>query len=125
MTTTHVFVVDDDPSARGGLVRLLGKAGHYALGFRSVKEFLVAFDTEASGCLVLDAGLPGLSWDELLVQMETCSKRMPIIMVSAEDDLGARQRGQEIGAVGFFRKPVDGTALLDAIRWALEPNEGK
>jgi FixJ family two-component response regulator len=123
MITTHVFVVDADSSARGGLVRLLGKAGHDTLGFGSAREFLDALSHQVSGCLVLDAGLPGVSWEELRGEIETRDIRMPIIMVSAGDDPGTRQRGHQIGAVGFFRKPVDGTALLDAVRWALGTRE--
>ena len=49
-----------------------------------------------------------MSWEELREEVETRDFRMPIIMVSAGDDPGTRQKGHQIGAVGFFRKPVDG-----------------
>ena len=52
--TSRVLVVDVDLSARNGLTRLLRSAGHDALGFASVKEFLHALDPDTSGCLVLD-----------------------------------------------------------------------
>jgi FixJ family two-component response regulator len=44
---------------------------------------------------------------------------LPIIVVTADDDPVPRLKAQKMGAVGFFRKPVDGRALLDAINWAL------
>jgi FixJ family two-component response regulator len=44
--------------------------------------------------------------------------RIPVITVSAFDDAGTRERARKLGAVAFFRKPVDGQALIDAIHWA-------
>ena len=37
-----------------------------------------------------------------------------------DDDPETRRKTEEMNAAGFFRKPVDGTALLDAIDWALQ-----
>jgi hypothetical protein len=39
--------------------------------------------------------------------------------VTADDGLGSRQIAEELNAVAFFRKPIDGMALLDAIAWAM------
>ncbi|MHC4071434.1 MAG: response regulator transcription factor [Planctomycetota bacterium] len=102
---THVFVVDDDPSARNGLVRLLRTAGSDVRGFASANEFLDALGPEASGCIVLDARMPGLSGEEL-----------------ADDNPETIRKARQMKAAGFFRKPVDSMALLDAIEWALRPN---
>jgi len=44
---------------------------------------------------------------------------MSIIIVRASDDQTTRRIAQGMKAVGFFSKPVDGTALLNAIEWAL------
>jgi FixJ family two-component response regulator len=45
--------------------------------------------------------------------------RTPLIVVSASDDSQVREYAHELGAVAFFRKPVDDQALLDAIWWAI------
>lgn len=45
---------------------------------------------------------------------------VPVIFLSARDDEQSREKAREANAIGFFRKPIDGTALLDAIAWALE-----
>ena len=66
MHQTCVYVVDNDTSARNGLIRLVRTAGHDGRGFASVKEFLDALEPAASGCVVLDAGMPGLSAEEVL-----------------------------------------------------------
>ena len=116
-----VFVVDDDPSARRGLARLLRTAGHEVREHASAKEFLDALGSETCECLVLDARMPGLSGEELQAELKTRGVHLPIIIVTADDDPETRKKAQRMGAAGFFRKPVDGTALLDAITWALRP----
>ena len=117
-----VFVVDDDPSARNGLARLLRTAGHDARDFASADEFLEALGTEECGCVVLDARMPGISGEELRAELKERCTGLSIIVVTADDDLETRREAEEMEAVGFFRKPVDGTALLDAIDWTLRPS---
>ncbi|MCK4773726.1 MAG: response regulator [Candidatus Krumholzibacteria bacterium] len=120
MTKPHkIFVVDDDPSARKGLTRLLRAAGHDVRDFASANEFLDTLAPETSGCLVLDARMPGLSGEELHAELHARGIHLPIIVVTADDDPATRQSAQKLKAVSFFRKPVDGTALLDTIEWAL------
>ncbi len=122
--TDRVFVVDGDPSARGGLIRLLSKAGYQARGFASAREFLDTSDPGTSGCLVLDLSMPGMSWEGLLAELEALGVHLPIIVVTADDDAGTRLKARKLKAVGLFRKPVDGLALLDAVGWALEQGDG-
>jgi len=117
-----IFVVDDDPSARRGLARLLRAAGHEVFDFAAASEFLDALEPAASGCLVLDVRMPGMSGEELQAELKARDAQLPIIVVTADDDPATRQTAQKIKASAFFRKPVDGTALLDAINWALRSN---
>ena len=117
----QVFVVDDDRSARRGIARLLRAAGYNVHDFASAYDFLDAFNPGTSGCLVLDARMPGLTGEELQAELELLKVDLPIIVVTADDDPATRLRAQKMNAAGFFRKPVDGHALLDAIDWALRP----
>ena len=118
-----VFAVDDDPSARRGLARLLRTAGHEVREHCSAKEFLDALGSETCECLVLDARMPGLSGEDLQAELRARGVHLPIIVVTADDDPETRKKAQKMGAAGFFRKPVDGAALLDAIAWALRPEK--
>ena len=118
-TGKRVFVVDDDSSARNGISRLLRTAGHDVQAFASADDFLSNLDPEVTGCIILDARMPGLSWEELQTELKSRGVRLPIIFVTADDDPETRRKAQKMKATGFFRKPVDGTALLDAIKWAM------
>ena len=116
----HVFVVDEDPSARKGLVRLLNKAGYNVSQFTSLNDFMDVIKPGLSGCVVLDSGIPGLSEKDLQAEFKKHGVCLPIIIISADDDSKIRQRAHEMKAVGFFRKPIDGVALIDAIDWAIQ-----
>jgi len=117
-----VFVVDDDSSARNGLARLLRTAGHDVRAFASAEEFLDAYGPETFGCLVLDARMPGMSGEELHAELKARGVQLPIIVFSADDDPATRRAAHRMNAAAFFRKPVDGSALLDAIEWAVRWN---
>jgi FixJ family two-component response regulator len=114
----YIFLVDDDSSARNGLARLLRKAGHDVLDFASANDFFVDAASGLRGCLVLR--MPGMSTDEIKKELNTRRICMPIIVVTADDDPETRDNAKILKAAGFFRKPVDGPALLDAINWALQ-----
>ena len=116
----HVFIVDDDSSARKGLKRLLFAAGFNVNAYDSADKFLDAMDSKIDGCLILDSRLPGMSVTDMVAELHAHGSNIAIIMVSGDDDSKTRQKAKDIKAVGFFRKPVDGSALLDAIEWALK-----
>ncbi len=117
-----VFLVDGDSSARSGLARLLLTAGHDVRAFVSSEEFLEAFDPELVGCLLLDSRTAGFPVDELQAEFAKRGVRLPMIVVSADDDSKTRLAAHRLNAAAFFRKPVDGSALLDAIDWAVRRN---
>ena len=121
MATNTVFILDDDVSVRTGFARLLRAAGHEVGEFASISEFLEAIDPRTSGCLVLDAGAPELA-DPGLRSTLMDREQLSIILISADDIPEERRKAQKMRAAGFFRKPVDGTALIDAIAWALARN---
>ena len=116
----YVFVLENDPSARNGLVRLLTAAGKHVRDYATLEDFLAALEPGMRGCLVLDSELPGNWGKELLKELKSQNVKLSIIMVSARDDRMAKRRSREMQAIGFFRKPVDGTAIVDAIEWALD-----
>lgn len=114
-----MFVLDGDPSARRGIARLLRTAGYYVRVYASANEFLDIITKEDSGCLVLDARMPGMCGDELKAELDKRNIELCIIVVTGDDDPDTRTKANNMKAVGFFRKPVDGAALLDAVEWAL------
>ena len=123
--SNYVFVVDDDLSVRNGLSRLLRAAGYNVKVFARAEDFLYDLESEMSGCLILDLRMPGMSGEELAVQLKDRGISLKIIILSADDNQDTRRIAKDIGAVGFFRKPVDGYALVDSVNWALKTTNKK
>jgi FixJ family two-component response regulator len=115
----HVYIIDDDLSVRNGLSRLLRTAGYDVHTYSSADEFLAAPDIEPIGCIILDARMPGLSGPELQAELSDRGRELPLIFVTADDDPEIRKKAMALHAAGFFRKPVDGAALLDAVKWTI------
>jgi two-component system response regulator FixJ len=120
-----VYVLDDDNSARKGLSRLLSAAGFNVLSFSNASSFLNKLKPNASGTLVTDLRMPGLTVEDLAKELKCREPNINIIVVSGDDDVASKKIASAIGAIGFFRKPVDGTALIDAINWSLKNNNKK
>ncbi len=114
-----VYLIDDDESVRRALQRLLRSAGLDVKAFSSAEEFLRSGNLDEKGaCIILDIRMPGLTGFDLQEKLASKGTRIPVITVSAFDDAQTRERARKLGATAFFRKPVDGQALIDAIHWA-------
>ena len=94
-------------------------AGYNVEAYAGGSEFLATVTGTPDACLVLDARMPGLGSDALMAELVSRGISMPVIVVTADEDPETRLWARRVGAVAFFRKPVDGHALLDAITWAL------
>ena len=120
----HVFVIDGDSSVRKGLVRLLSNAGYEVNQFTSLNDFMDVIKPGLSGCIVMDSRTLELSEKDLKAEFKKHGVCLPFIIISADDDSKIKQRAHKMKAAGFFRKPIDGTALIDAIEWAVKSGKG-
>ena len=115
-----VFVVDDDPSVRRSIKRLIGSVGLQVELFGSAQEFLLSKRPDAPSCLVLDIRLPGISGLDFQHKLAEANIHIPIIFVTAHGDIPMTVRAMKAGAVEFLTKPFREQDLLDAIQLALE-----
>ena len=118
--TPTVFLIDDDPSVRRGLSRLIRVAGFNVQAFASAGDFLASPHDEGPGCIVLDVKMPGLSGMDLQAEMNKAEYGMPIIFISGHGDVPMTAQAMKEGALDFLTKPVDREHLLNAIRTALD-----
>ena len=114
-----VSIVDDDESLRRSVRNLLTSVGFHVETFESAEAFLQSAERGQTGCLVLDLRMPGMNGLELLRHLSGRGVLIPAIVLTAHGDDGTRQRSLQAGAVAFIGKPFNGTALLDAVRAAL------
>ena len=118
--TPDVFLVDDDPSVRRALARLIKSAGHQVQTFASAREFLqTRAAAQEAACLVLDVRMPGLTGIELQRQLQILNRNVPIVFMTGHGNIPMSVQAMKAGAVDFLPKPVKDTDLLRAIEQAL------
>jgi len=115
-----VFVVDDNPSVRRAIKRLIGSLGLQVELFGSTQEFLSSNRPDMPSCLVLDIRLPGMNGLDFQRQLSEAGIPIPIIFITAHGDIPMSVRAMKAGAVEFLTKPFRDQDLLDAIHVALE-----
>ena len=115
-----VFIVDDDPSIRSLLCKLIQSVGLQAEAFASSGEFLSQPPPAGPACLVLDVRMPGLSGLDLQERLAQLGLDIPIIFITGFGNVPQSVRAMKAGAVDFLQKPFENQTLLDAVNRALE-----
>jgi FixJ family two-component response regulator len=115
-----VAVVDDDESVCRAIKRLLHSVGITAETFSSGGEFLdtlAAIPSYRPACVILDVQMPGISGLE--VQRQLAPTGLPVIVITAHDELSTRQTALASGAVAYLRKPLNAAILIKAVEMAV------
>jgi len=115
-----VFIVDDDPSIRRSLERLVRAGGYRVQTFVSARQFLERADVETPDCVVVDVRMPGQSGLDLQQVLEAAGHDIPLIFITGHADGPMIEQALRAGAVELLAKPFDGEVLLDAVRRALD-----
>ena len=113
-------VVDDDESVRESLPDLLNEFGFASQTFSSAEEFLLSDSLERTRCLILDIAMPGMSGLELQQSLKQRGWKIPIVFLTAQRDKAIHERAFRQGAVRLLLKPFSDTALLEAVKAALQ-----
>ena len=117
--TPIVLVVDDDPSVRSSLRRLLQASGYKIQTFADTSNLFVDGRPDSPCCLILDVHLPevdGLLFQERLHEMGV---RVPIIFITGSGDIEMSVRAMKAGAVDFLPKPFGRAQLLACVKAAI------
>ena len=117
-----IAIVDDDVSVRRALKRLVRSLGMNAETFASGQEFLDCIDAMPSfhaDCAILDVQMPGMNGLETQERLARAHNPIPVIFITAHDEVGVRERALASGATAFLRKPFDDELLIKTLRAAL------
>jgi FixJ family two-component response regulator len=114
-----VLVVDDDPTLRESVGRLLRSLGLEAQLFASIADFLDSDPPDGPACLVLDVRLPGQSGLDFQRELAAANRELPIIFITGHGDIPMTVQAMKGGAIEFLTKPFRDQDLLDAIQLGL------
>ena len=114
-----VAIVDDDELFRRSVARIVGSAGFRVETFGSAEDFLERGNLDGTACAIVDIRLPGMNGSDLQRRLITRPRLMPIVFVSARDNV-IRPNTLRAGAVAFLKRPFDDNTLLDALHRAIK-----
>lgn len=112
---TTILVVEDEESLRAPLAFNLRRDGYDVLEAEDGERALELQEMSDPDVILLDLMLPGISGTEVCRRIRQHSA-VPIIMVTAKDDVVDRVVGLEIGADDYVTKPYSYRELLARIR---------
>jgi FixJ family two-component response regulator len=115
-----VFVIDDDPSIRKSLTRVLREAGYSIETFINPAEYLKREPYQGSGCIILDVRMPEMSGPELQEYLLQSGFTLPIVFITGYTDTHATVNAIKKGAIDFLVKPFRSTELLRAVSEAIK-----
>jgi FixJ family two-component response regulator len=118
-----IAIVDDDVSVCRAVKRLVRSLNMHAETFNSGVEFIKLIEAVPSfyaDCAILDVQMPGMTGLEVQSWLAREGKPLPIIFITAHDEVGVRERALAAGAVGFLRKPFDDELLIKILNAALK-----
>jgi FixJ family two-component response regulator len=118
-TNSLVFLIDDDPSVRKGVSRLLRAAGFKTEAFASASDFLARDQHTGPACVIVDVRMPGINGmhlQDLLLQQR---REEQLVFITGHGNISMCAQAMKAGAVDFLQKPFRDTELLGCVERAL------
>ena len=119
MNSDIVFVIDDDPSIRKGLARLLRLANYETEVFELASDFLARPQYPGPCCVIVDVRMPGLNGLAFQTTLTQRRREEQLIFITGHGDIPMCARAMKAGAVDFLPKPFQPKELLKCVERAL------
>ncbi len=115
----RVLVVDDEPSVRLALEKLLRNDGHQVASAASAEDAIETFQTQQFDAVISDIVLPGFNGIELLRRIREHNVDVPVVLITGGPRLETAMDAMRYGALRYLVKPVDAKELQDVMREAV------
>ena len=112
----RILVAEDDPLLADGLIRALRNTGYAADRVSDGHAAESALMTQSFDLLILDIGLPGLDGFQVLKRVRERKIDVPVLILTALDEVENRVRGLDLGADDYLVKPFELTELEARVR---------
>lgn len=118
---TRILCVDDEPHNLVLMDALLSPGGYEVVSAVNGEEALEIIRTEQIDICLLDVMMPGLDGFEVcrLIKSDEERSNIPVIMLTAHNDMEKRIQGTDAGAEDFITKPFDSAEVLARIKMLL------
>ena len=112
----RILVVDDDEKLTRSVCAYLNSSGYEAKGVMSVDSAYDEMYNNLFDLIISDIMMPGTDGFEFAKTVRELNKTIPILFVSARDDLSSKQRGFDLGIDDYMVKPIDMSELVMRVR---------
>ena len=112
----HILVVDDDPQLNQNVCTYLNDSGFQAKGVLSGSAAFDELYEHLYDLVVSDIMMPEIDGFQLAEGIRNVNKQIPILFMSAKDDLSSKQKGFRLGIDDYMVKPVELDELLLRVR---------
>ena len=112
----RILVVDDEPTVRTSLARVLEQAGYEVSQAADGRQALHAVALERPDAVVLDVVMPGLDGIEVTRGLRAMHDSTPVLLLTARGEVSDRVRGLDAGADDYLPKPFALEELLARLR---------
>lgn len=102
-----ILVVEDDKELNKTVCSFLNHSGYEATGCLSATEGYDALYDNMFDLIVSDIMMPGVDGFEFAKTVRTLNEDIPILFMTARDDIASKQRGFRIGVDDYMVKPID------------------
>ena len=119
-----ILVVDDDAKLTQSVCTYLNDSGYDAKGCLSAEAAYDEMYGKIYNLIISDIMMPGVDGFELAETVRWLNKSVPILFMSARDDLPAKQKGFDLGIDDYMVKPIDFSELLMRVRALLRRAKG-
>ncbi len=122
---SHILVIDDNEANRDLLSRRLTREGHTVSAAEDGEKGLALLGTAEFDLILLDLMMPGISGYEVLRRLKDSGRwrHVPVIMISALDEIDSIVRCIELGAEDYLPKPFNPVLLRARINATLEKKQ--
>ena len=102
-----ILVVEDDKELNGTVCSFLNKSGYEATGCLNATDAYDALAEKMYDLIVSDIMMPGIDGFEFAENVRELNEDIPILFMTAKDDIASKQKGFRIGVDDYMVKPVD------------------
>lgn len=125
MKNDTVFVIDDEADVAESIKWLLESVGLFVKVYTSPLSFLSEFNSDFSGCLLIDVRMPMMSGLELQAELNKKGNLLPVIILSGHGDVPMAVKAMKAGAIEFVTKPFNDQSLIEIVQNALKKKQEK
>ncbi|HSQ00907.1 MAG TPA: response regulator [Candidatus Dormibacteraeota bacterium] len=121
----RILIVDDDPNTLEILRRWLNREGYSTVSADNGPACLQALNKEAVDVIVLDVMMPGMDGLQVCERLRESDawRAIPVVLLTAKDDLETRSRGMMLGVSEYLTKPVNKLELFARLQAQLHSRE--